>query len=93
MEIQQVAVYIDALQKVLDSETLAADVLHLAFVLLVDGLHDEVYQHGTFLAQLLEINLLRIVRAVHRLAVMDEVSHLDIEHEWFFGILYVEGVE
>ena len=29
-------VYIDALQKVLDSETLAADVLHLALVLLMD---------------------------------------------------------
>lgn len=32
VEIQQVAVYIDAFQKVLDAETLAADVLHLAFV-------------------------------------------------------------
>ena len=85
--------YIDALQKVLDSETLAADVLHLAFVLLVDGLHDEVYQHGTFLAQLLEINLLRIVRTVHRLTVMDEVCHLDIEHERFLGILHIECVE
>ena len=36
VEIEQVAVYINALQKVLDSETLAADVLHLALVLLMD---------------------------------------------------------
>ena len=39
--------------------------------------------------QLLEINLLRIVRAVHRLTVMDEVRHLDIEHERFLGSRYI----
>ena len=85
--------YIDTLQKVLDAKTLAADVFHLALVLLVDRLHDEVYQHGTFLAQLLEVNLLRIVRTVHRLTVMDEVRHLDIEHKRFFCIAHVKCVK
>ena len=93
VEINQVAVYVDALQEVLDAETPAADVLYLALVLLVDGLHDEMHQHGTLLAQLLEVNLLRIVRTVHRLAVMDEVRHLDVEHERFLGVLHIESVK
>ena len=35
---------INPFQQVLDAETLAADVLHLALVLLVQRLHDEVYK-------------------------------------------------
>ena len=50
VEIQQAVVHVDAFQDVLDAETLAADVLHLALVLLVQRLHDEVYQHRAFAA-------------------------------------------
>ena len=50
VEIQKPVVRVDAFQKVLDAETLAADMLHLTFVLLVDGLHDKAHQHRTFAA-------------------------------------------
>ncbi len=84
---------VDAFQQVLDAETLAADMLHLTLVLLVDGLHDKTYQHRTFAAQFFQIDFLRVVRAVHLLPVMDEVAHLHIEQQRFGGILHVEGVE
>ena len=38
VEIEKSVVRVDAFQKVLDAETLAADMLHLTFVLLVDCL-------------------------------------------------------
>ncbi len=84
---------VDAFQDVLYAETLAADVLHLALVLLVDGLHDKAHQHRAFAAQLLQVYLLRVVRTVHRLAVVDEVAHLHVEQQRFLGIFHVEGVE
>ena len=84
---------VDAFQQVLDAETLAADVLHLTLVLLVDGLHDKSHQHRTLAAQFLQVNLLRIVRTVHRLAVVDEVAHLHVEQQRLLGILHVERVK
>ena len=84
---------VDAFQQVLDAETLAADVLHLTLVLLVDGLHDKAHQHRTLAAQLLQVNLLRIVRTVHRLPIVDEVAHLHIEQQRLLGILHVERVK
>ena len=73
-----------------DTESLAADVFHLALVLLVDGLHDKAYPHRAFAAQFLQIEFLRIIRAVHLLAVMDEVAHFHIEQQRFSGIFHVE---
>ena len=84
---------VDAFEKILDAETLAADMLHLPFVLFVDGLHDKAHQHRAFAAQLFQIDFLRVVRAVHRAAVMDEVAHLHVEQQRFGGVLHVEGVE
>jgi len=84
---------VDTFQQILDAESLAADVLHLALVLLVDGLHNKAYQHRAFAAQFLQIDFLRIIRAVHLLAVMDEVAHLHIEQQRFGGIFHVEGIE
>ena len=48
VEIKQAVVRVDAFQQVLDAETLAADMLHLALVLFVDGLHDKAHQHRAF---------------------------------------------
>ena len=84
---------VDAFQKILNAETLAPDMLHLAFVLLVDGLHDKTHQKRRFAPQLCEINLHRVVRAVHGTAVMDEVAHLDIEQQRFVGVFHIEGIE
>ena len=84
---------VDTFKQVLDAESLAADVLHLALVLLVDGLHDKAYQHRAFATQFLQIDFLRVVRAVYLLAVMDEVAHLHVEQQRFGCIFHVEGVE
>ena len=79
-------------QQILDAETLAADVLHLALVLLVQRLHDEMHQHGAFASKFLQIDFLRVVRTVHRAAVMDEVLHLHIEQQRFVGVFHVERI-
>jgi len=84
---------IDTFQQVLDAESLAADMLHLALVLPQDGLHDKAHQHWAFAAQLLQVDFLRVVRAVHLLAIMDEVTHLHVEQQRFIGIFHVEGIE
>ena len=85
---------INPFQQVLDAETLAADVLHLALVLLVQRLHDEVYQHRAFAAQFLQVDFLRVVRSVHRAAVVDKVLHLHVQDKRLvgckrFGIQYL----
>ena len=101
VQVQQVVVDIYPFQQILDAETLAADVLHLAetlaadvlhltLVLLVQRLHDEMHQHGTFASQFLQIDFLRVVWAVHRAAVMDEVLHLHIEQQRLVGVFHVE---
>ena len=93
MEIQKPVVRVDAFQDILYAETLAADVLPLALVLFVDGFHDKAHQHGAFAPQLFQVYLLRIVRTVHRLAVVDEVAHFHIEQQRFLSVFHVEGVE
>lgn len=93
VEIQQPSVCIDAPKQVLHAETLAADVFYDASVLFVDGLHDEPHEHRTFAAQLVQIDLLRVVRTVRALPVVDDVRHLPVEQERLVGIAHVKGVE
>ena len=44
MEIEQPVVGVQATQQILDAESLAADVLDVSLVVLMDGLHDQSYQ-------------------------------------------------
>ena len=44
VEIEQPVVGVDTFEEVLNAEALAADMLHLAPVLLVDGFHNQAYQ-------------------------------------------------
>ena len=66
--------------------------LYLAFVLLVYTFHNQLDKHRTFAAEAFKIDFLRIVRAVHRFAVVDEVGHLDVEQQRFFGEFHVERI-
>ena len=93
VEIQQVIVDINPFQQVLDAETLAADVLHLALVLLVQRLHDEVYQHRAFAAQFLQVDFLRVVRSVHRAAVVDKVLHFHVQDKRLIGVFHIKCVK
>ena len=79
MEIKQTVVRINPLQDILDAEALAADMLHQTFVVVIDGLHDQPYQQRGLAAEFRKVDFLRVVRPVHRLAIMDEVFHLDIQ--------------
>ena len=77
----------------MNAERLAADVLDDTPVLLMDGLHDEPYQHRTLAAKLLQINLHRIVWAVYARTVMNEVRHLHVQKQRLIGILDIKGVK
>ena len=92
MEIKQTVVRINPLQDVLDTEALAADMLHQTFVVVIDGLHDQPYQQRGLAAEFRKVDFLRVVRPVHRLAIMDEVFHLDIQLGRLVRILHVECI-
>ena len=79
VEIEQPVVGVNTAQEVLDAESLAADVLDMAFVLLMDALVDQLYELGGFTAQFLQVDVKRVVRTVHLAAVMDEILHLDVQ--------------
>ena len=53
VEIEQPVMGINTAQEVLDAESLATDVLDMAFVLFVDTLVDQLHEFGGFTAQFL----------------------------------------
>ena len=79
MEVEQAIVGVESTQQILDTECLAADVLDVAFVVLVDGLADKVYQLRRLTAKLLQIDVESIVGTVHLTAIVNKVLHLDIQ--------------
>lgn len=78
---------IDALQKILDAESLAPDMLHMALVFLVNGGIDKMHQLRRLASEFLQIDFKGIVGAVHLTAVMDEILHLHIQDQRLVGIL------
>jgi len=93
VKIEQAVVGVDAFEEVLHAEALAADMLHFAFVLLVNGLHNQAHEQRRFAPQLREVHLHRVVGAVRGFAVVDKVAHLDVEQQRFGRIADVERVE
>ncbi len=79
MEVEQAIVGVESTQQILDAERLAADVLDVAFVVLVDSLADKVYQLRRLTAKLLQIDVESIVRTVYLTAIVNKVLHLDIQ--------------
>ena len=66
--------------------------LDFALVLLVYGFHNQLDKHWRLLTEFFQIDLLRVVGAVHSLTVMEKISHLDTEQQRFFGEFYVKCV-
>ena len=52
-------------QEILDAESLTADMLDMASVLLMDAPVNQLHEFGRFAAQLLQIDVKGVVRAVH----------------------------
>ena len=92
VEIKQVVMHVDTFEEVLYPDTLATDMLDLAAVILVNGLHDQFDQQRRFASQLLQIDVQRIIGAVYRLPAMQEVRHLDRQFHRLVGILDIEAV-
>ncbi|CDA87739.1 putative uncharacterized protein [Bacteroides sp. CAG:754] len=84
---------VNTAQEVLDAESLTADVLDMAFVLLVNALVDQLHEFGRFTAQFLQVDVKRVVRTVHLASVMDEVFHLYVQQQRLVRILDIERVE
>ena len=51
-------------QQVLDAERLAPDMLDVPFVVLVDGLRDEIYQFRRLAAEFLQVNVKGVVKKI-----------------------------
>ena len=93
MKVQQPVMGVKTAQQVLDAERLAPDMLDVPFVVLVDGLRDEIYQFRRLAAEFLQVNVKGVVGTVHFASVMDEILHLDVQQQRFFRILYIECIE
>jgi len=79
VEIQQPVVRVHPTEQVLDAERLRPDMLDFTLVVLVDGLHYQMHQLWGLAAQLLQIDVEGVVRAVYRTAVMDKIFHLHVQ--------------
>ena len=93
MEVEQAIVGVESTQQILDAESLAADVLDVAFVVLVDSLADKVYQLRRLTAKFLQIDVKSIVGTVYLTAIVDKVLHLDIQEQRLIGVFHIECVE
>ena len=93
MKVEQIIVDVKLTQQILDAERLAADVLDVAFVVLVDSLADKVYQLRRLTAKLLQIDVESIVGTVHLTAIVNKIFHLDIQEQWLIGVFHIECVE
>ena len=74
------------------TEHLGADMLDIAFVILIDGLHHQFDKYGRLVAEFLEVD----VRTVARQTSFDgrqKVFHLHAQLLWLIGILHVKSVE
>ncbi len=84
---------VDAFQQVLDAETLAADMLHLALVLFVDGLHDKAHQHGLSLPSSFNRISCALFGRFTVAAVMMKSHISTLTQQRFAAYLTLEGVE
>ena len=66
---------------------------YLPVVLLVDALHDELYQQRAFVAEFPEIDVHSGVGKVRSVLVLQEVLHFYVEHFRLTGVLSVEGIK
>ena len=66
--------------------------LYLTLILLVDALHNQFDKHRGFVAETLEVYLLRVVRTVHSLAVMEKIGHLNAQKQRLFRKFDIERV-
>ena len=67
--------------------------LDCSSVLPVNGLHDEPHKHRALAAQFVQVDLLRIVRTVRALPVVNDVRHLHVEQQRLVGIAHIKSVE
>ena len=79
MKVQQPVMGVKTAQQILDAERLAPDMLDVPFVVLVDGLRNEIYQFRRLAAEFLQVNVKGVVGTVHFASVMDEILHLDVQ--------------
>ena len=75
MEIHEVLVNVDPFQEGLNPELFGADGLNVRSVFLVDRIHDSIYQHGCFAAQLREPDEQAVVGILRRRVLAQPIVH------------------
>ncbi|MBR8803597.1 hypothetical protein IX299_002057 [Porphyromonas levii] len=92
MEVEQSIMGIKPSQLETQAKLLCSNVLHLSLIILVNGLHHQLNQHGALTPQLLKVDVCPIggQTTIH---VGEKVYHLNTEHLRFICILHIKTIE
>lgn len=77
----------------LHPETLASQMLYFPVIVLVDGLHNQLYQKRAFAAQFTEIDVHPGMAEICCVLILQEVFHFDVQHFRFMCVLCIKGIK
>ena len=93
MEVEQPVMRINPLYQELHPETLASQMLYFPVIVLVDGLHNQLYQKRAFVTQFTEIDVHPGMAEIRCVLILQEVFHFDVQHFRFVCVLRIKGIK
>ena len=84
---------INTLYQELHPETLASQMLYFPVIVLVDGLHNQLYQKRAFVLQFTKINIHPGVAEIRCVLILQEIFHFDVQHFRFMCVFGIETVK
>ena len=84
---------INPLYQELHPETLASQMFYFPVIVLVDGLHNQLYQKRAFVTQFTEIDVHPGMAEICRVLILQEIFHFDVQHFRFVCVFRIETVK
>ena len=84
---------INALYQELHPETLASQMLYFPVIVLVDGLHNQLYQKRAFVTQFTEIDIHPGMAEIRCVLILQEIFHFDVQHFRFVCVFSIERIK
>ena len=84
---------INAFYQELHPEPLASQMLYFPVIVLVDGLHNQLYQKRAFVTQFTEIDVHPGMAEIRCVLILQEIFHFDVQHFRFMCVFCIETVK
>ena len=84
---------INPLYQELHPETLASQMLYFPVIVLVDGLHNQLYQKRAFVTQFTEIDVHPCMAEIRCVLILQEIFHFDVQHFRFVYVFCIKTVK